>query len=76
MAISGTEKLNWFPAKHDISNTFTPHQMLELKPIDFDKELKICQGSCCQAHSKHTIKNDLKQHTLDKLSSALILNIQ
>jgi len=34
IAISETEKLSWFPAEGGLSDTFTPHQFLELPPID------------------------------------------
>jgi len=33
IAVSETKKLNWFPAE-GLSDTFTPHQFLELRPID------------------------------------------
>jgi len=46
IAISKTKKLNWFPAKNDLSDTFTPHQFLELPPIDSNKDVNILQGSC------------------------------
>jgi len=41
--------------------------LLELPPIDWNKDVKILQGSCCQAFTERTIKNDLKQRTLDTL---------
>jgi len=67
IAIYETEKLNWFPAKNGLSDTFTPHQFLKLPPIDWNKDMKILQGSHCQAYTERTIKNDLKQRTLDTL---------
>jgi len=67
IAVSETEKLNWFPVKGSLSDTFTPHQLLELPPIDWNKDVKILQGSYCQAFTERTIKNDLKQRTLDTL---------
>jgi len=67
IAVSETEKLNWFPAKGGLSDTFTPHQFLELPPIGWNKDAKILQGSCCQAFTERTIQNDLKQRTLDTL---------
>jgi len=65
IAISETKKLNWFPADSGLSDTLTPHQFLELPPIDWNKDVKILQGSYCQAFTERTIKNDLKQRTLD-----------
>ena len=67
IVISKTEKLNWFPAESGLSDTFTPHQLLGLPPIDWNKDVKILQGSYCQAFTEHMIKNDLKQRTLDTL---------
>jgi len=66
-AVSETEKLNWFPAEGGLSDTFTPHQFLELPPIDWNKDATILQGSHCQAFTERTIKNDLKQRVLDAL---------
>jgi len=40
IAISETEKLNLFPAKSGILDTFTPHQLLELPPINWHKDSK------------------------------------
>jgi len=62
IAVSETEKLNWFPAEGNLSDTFTPHQF-----IGWNKDVKILQGSYCQAFTERTIKNDLKQRTLDTL---------
>jgi len=67
IAVSETEKLNWFPAEGGLSDTLTPHQLLELPPIDWNKDVKILQGSYCQAFTERTIKNELKQRTLDTL---------
>jgi len=67
VAISETEKLIWFPAEGGLSDTFTPHQFLELPPIDWNKDVKILQGSYCQAFTECTIKNDLKPRILDTL---------
>ena len=67
IAVSETEKLNWFPAEGSLSDTFTPHQFLELPPIDWNKDIKILQGSYCQAFTERMIKKDLKQRTLDTL---------
>jgi len=76
IAVSKTEKLNWFPAEGSLSDTFTPHQFLELPPIDWNKDAKILQGSYCQAFTEHMIKNDLKQRTLDTLFLTLMKNKQ
>jgi len=76
IAVSKTEKLNWFPAKGGLSNTFTPHQFLELPPIDWNKDLKILQGSYCQAFTERTTKNEFKQRTLDTLFLAPMKNKQ
>jgi len=50
-----------------LSDTFTHHQFLELPPIDWNKDVKILQGSHCQAFTEPAIKNDLKQRTRDML---------
>jgi len=38
VAVYETEKLNWFPAEGGLSDTFTPHQFLELPPIDWNND--------------------------------------
>ena len=42
IAISETEKLDWFLTKGGLSDTFTPYQFLELPPSDWNKDVKIC----------------------------------
>lgn len=76
IAVSETEKLNWFPAKEGLSDTFSPHQLMGLRPIDWHRDVKILQGSYVQAFAERTIKNDLKCRTLDAIFLAPLDNKQ
>ena len=67
IAMSETAKLNWFPVKGGISEHYSPNMILQLPQPDYNRDIKVLQGSYVQAYQDHTIKNDNKARTIDAL---------
>jgi len=67
IAMSKTTKLNWFPVKGGLSEHCSPNMILQLPQPDYNRDIKVPQGSYVQAYQDHTIKNDNKAGTIDAL---------
>ena len=60
-----TAKLDWFPVKGGVSKQYSPNIMLGIPNPDFQRDIKVLQGSSVQAFIDHTIKNDTKSRCID-----------
>jgi len=59
------KKLNFFPAKHGMSNHYSPRMILHEQNLDYNKNCRIPFGTYIQAHNKTSPSNTNAPHTLD-----------
>ena len=59
-------QLNMFPAKGGVSEYFSPHVIMHLTPLDYEKDCKCLLGSYCQATVEDTT-NSQRARTINAI---------
>jgi hypothetical protein len=59
LVMDSAKKLNFFPAKHRISEYYSPRMILHQKNFDYTKNCKFTFGTYVQAHNKPSPTNNL-----------------
>ena len=62
-----TAKLNYFPAKGDCLNYFSPREILHHVKLDYKKHCSVTLLSYILAHHEPTLTNTAHVHALDCL---------
>ena len=65
LVMDSAKKLNFFPAKHGISQNYSPRMILHQQNLDYSKNCKYTFGTYDQAHDEPEPKNSLSPRTLD-----------
>ena len=65
LVMDSAKKLNFFPAKHGISQYYSPRMILHQQNLDYSKNCKYTFGTYVQAHDEPEPKNNLSPRTLD-----------
>jgi hypothetical protein len=65
LVTESVKKLNFFPAKNDISQYYTPRMILHKRNLDYDKHCQIAPGTYVQAHNEPDPSNTNAPCTLD-----------
>jgi hypothetical protein len=65
LVMDSAKKLNFFPAKHGISEYYSPTMILHQRNLDYTKDCKFIFGTYVQANDKPSPTNDLSAQTLD-----------
>ena len=60
-------KLNYFPAKHGISQHYSPRQIVHQEKLDFKKHCQYYLGQYVQAHEEHEPRNTQRARTIEAL---------
>ena len=67
MAMECTKKLNYFPAKHGISEFYSPRMIMHQRTLEYAKHCSIPFCTYVQAHTENMPTNTMKPRTLDAL---------
>jgi hypothetical protein len=59
LVMDSAKKLNFFPAKHGISEYYSPRMILHQRNFDYTKNCKFTVGTYVQAHNKPSPTNNL-----------------
>jgi hypothetical protein len=59
LVMDSAKKLNFFPAKHGISEYYSPRMILHQRNLDYTKNCKFTFGTYVQAHDKPSLINNL-----------------
>jgi hypothetical protein len=59
LVMEAAKQLNFFPAKHGISQQYSPRMILHQKHLDYSKNCRYTFGTYVQAHDEPNQTNDL-----------------
>jgi hypothetical protein len=77
MVMNETDKLNLFPAKGGLSAYFSPDVIMNKRPTNYNKHLKIPHGAYVQAEVENdNEKNTPKARTIDAIYLRPLKNVQ
>jgi hypothetical protein len=65
LVMDSAKKLNFFPAKHEIAECYSPRMILHQRNLDYTKNCKFTFGTYVQAHNKLSPTNNMSAQTLD-----------
>ena len=67
LVMETARKLNYFPAKHGISQHYSPRQIVHQEKLDFKKHCQYYLGQYVQAHDEHDPRNTQQARTIEAL---------
>lgn len=65
MVQEAAKKLNFFPAKHGVSEYYSPRMILHQRNFDYNRHCQYSLGAYVQAHNEPDPSNTNAPHTLD-----------
>ena len=67
LMVHSTKRINWFPAKHSIYDTYSPMTILEGQTLDYKKDCTYKFGTYVQAHTQNNPTNPMMEHRIDSI---------
>ena len=65
LTITSTEKINNFPAKHDVSDHYSPDTLVTGKTLNYKKDCLCEFGEYVQAYTYNEPRSDMRERSHD-----------